>query len=94
MSRHPRTQSAVPAETTRVAKACFPYGPSYLRLSDELGTFFCDQDFADLFAVRGQPAVAPGRVAMVTLLPCAERLPDRQAADAVRSRIDWTYLLG
>jgi transposase len=84
----------VPAETARVAKACFPPGHPYLRLSDELGTLFCDQDFADLFAVRGQPAVAPGRLAIVTLLQFAERLPDRQAADAVRSRIDWKYLLG
>lgn len=30
----------------------------------------------------------------MTLLPCAERLSDRQAADAVRRRIDWTYVLG
>jgi transposase len=44
--------------------------------------------------VRGQPAAAPGRLAIVTLLQFAERLPDRQAADAVRSRIDWKYLLG
>jgi transposase len=94
MSLHPRTQYAVPAETARVAKACFPQGHPYLRLSDELGTLFCDQDFADLFPTRGQPAVAPGRLALVTLLPCAEHLPDRQAADAVRSRIDWKYLLG
>jgi transposase len=94
MSLHPRTTYAVPAETARVAQACFPHGHPYLRLSDELGTLFCDQDFADLFAVRGQPAVAPGRLAIVTLLQFAERLPDRQAADAVRSRIDWKYLLG
>ena len=94
MSLHPRTQYAVPAETARVAKACLPHGHPYLRLSDELGTLFCDHDFADLFPARGQPAVAPGRLALVTLLQFGERLPDRQAADAVRSRIDWKYLLG
>jgi transposase len=94
MSLHPRTQYAVPAETARVAKACLPQGHPYLRLYDELGTLFCDHDFADLFPARGQPAVAPGRLAIVTLLQFAERLPDRQAADAVRSRIDWKYLLG
>jgi transposase len=94
MSLHPRTEYAVPAETARVAKACFPPGHPYLQLHDELGTLFCDEDFADLFPARGQPAVAPGRLAIVTLLQFAERLPDRQAADAVRSRIDWTYVLG
>jgi transposase len=84
----------VPAETARVAKACLPHGHPYLRLSAALGALFCDHDVADLFPARGQPAVAPGRLAIVTLLPFAERLPDRQAADAVRSRIDWTYVLG
>ncbi|MBK8019846.1 MAG: transposase [Chloroflexi bacterium] len=31
---------------------------------------------------------------MVTIMQFAEGLTDRQAADAVRSRIDWKYLLG
>jgi hypothetical protein len=56
LSRHPRTQYAVPAETARAARACFPHGHPYLRLYDELGTLFCDHDFADLFPARGQPA--------------------------------------
>ena len=43
---------------------------------------------------RGQAAQAPWQVAVVTLLQFAENLSDRQAADAVRSRIDWKYLLG
>jgi len=30
----------------------------------------------------------------VTALQFAENLTDRQAADAVRGRIDWKYLLG
>jgi transposase len=33
-------------------------------------------------------------LAVVTVLQFAEGLSDRQAADAVRSRIDWKYLLG
>ena len=94
MSLHPRTHYAVPAETAHVAHACFPHGHPSLLLSEELGTLFNDQDFVELFPPRGQPAVAPGRLALVTLLQFAERLPDRQAADAVRSRIDWKYLLG
>ena len=31
---------------------------------------------------------------MVMVLQFAENLTDRQAADAVRGRIDWKYLLG
>lgn len=34
------------------------------------------------------------RLALITLLQFMEELPDRQAADAVRGRIDWKYLLG
>ena len=49
--------------------------------------------FQDLFSRRGQPAEAPWRLALVTLLQFAEGLSDRQAADAVRRCIDWKYLL-
>ncbi len=48
---------------------------------------------ADLFPTRGQPAAAPWRLALVTLFQFAEDLSDRQAADAVRARIDWKYAL-
>jgi len=34
------------------------------------------------------------RLALVTVLQYAENLTDRQAADAVRERIDWKYSLG
>jgi len=94
MSLHPRTHYHIPEETARVAKACFPQGHPYLRLSDTLGPIFHDHDFATLFPTRGQPAAAPGRLALISLLQFAENLSDRQAAHAVRSRIDWKYLLG
>jgi len=94
MSLHPRTSYDIPAETARIAQACFPKGHPYLRLADALGPIFHDHDFATLFPTRGQPAVAPGRLALISLLQFAENLSDRQAAHAVRSRIDWKYLLG
>jgi transposase len=46
-----------------------------------------DVAFAALFSTRGQPAEAPWRLALVTIMQYAEGLSDRQAADAVRSRI-------
>jgi transposase len=63
-----------------------------MRLYDELGTIFADHDFADLFAHRGQPAEAPFRLALITVLQFLEGLADRKAADAVRGRIDGKYL--
>jgi transposase len=83
----------VPQETVRVAKAAFPKGNPYLILRDELGPIFGDADFANLFSPTGQPAVSPWRLALITLMQFRENLSDRQAADAVRSRIDWKYLL-
>src|SRR3954447_26540330 len=80
--------------TARVARAAFPKGNPYLRLRDELGTVFGDADFADLYPRRGQPALPPWRLALVTVLQFREDLSDRRAADAVRARIDWKYLLG
>jgi transposase len=60
-------------------------------MRDTLGTLYQDDDFLDLFPTRGQPAEAPWRLALVTILQYAEGLTDRQAADAVRMRIDWKY---
>jgi transposase len=94
MSLHGRPIPPVPEETARVARATFPKGNTLLTLRDELGTIFSDQLFAHLYPTRGQPAEAPWRLALVTALQFVEQLSDRQAADAVRSRIDWKYALG
>jgi transposase len=59
-----------------------------------LRTLYQDDLFADLFPSRGQPAEAPWRLALVTIMQFLEGLSDRQAAEAVRSRLDWKYLLG
>ena len=93
MSMQPREPGEVPAETVRVARAAFPKGSLAIRLRDELGVLFTDEQFEGLFPVRGRPAWSPGRLALVSVLQFAEGLPDRQAALAVRARIDWKYAL-
>lgn len=93
MSLHPTANYIVPQPTARIAKAAFPKGALCLHLYDHLGTVFRDHDFADLFPRRGQPAEAPFRLALVTVLQYVEGLSDRGAANAVRSRLDWKYLL-
>ena len=84
----------VPADTQRVANAAFRKGNPYVTLRNELGTVFEDSDFTDLFSSTGRPSVPPWRLALVTVLQFRENLSDRQAAESVRSRIDWKYLLG
>jgi transposase len=83
----------VPPDTARVARAAFPKGQRYLCLADELATLFTDELFTTLFPAYGQPALVPWRLGLVTILQFAEGLSDRQAADMVRSRIDWKYVL-
>ena len=83
----------MPDDTARVARAAFRRCNPCLLLRDQLRAVFDDAGFADLCPKRGQPAYAPWRLALVTLLQFREGLSDRQAAEAVRARIDWKYLL-
>jgi transposase len=39
-----------------------------MRMRDELGELYHDQEFAELFPKRGQPAESPGRLAWVTVM--------------------------
>jgi transposase len=93
MSLQPQAVYIVPAETDRVAHAIFPKPNIVMRMYDEFGVIFNDADFTDLFPAQGQPALAPVRLALTTILQFMEGLTDRQAADAVRTRLDWKYLL-
>jgi transposase len=94
VSMRPKSIGLVPEDTARVARAAFPKGTTYVQMRDVLGTIYDDEDFAELFEARGRPAIAPWRLALVTLMRFSEGLSDRQAAEAVRARIDWKYALG
>ena len=93
MSLHPKPIPPVPEETKRVALAAFAKGNIYLQIRDSLGSIYLDQDFSDLFSVKGQPAQSPWRLALISLMQYMENLSDRQAAEAVQGRIDWKYAL-
>jgi transposase len=94
VSMHPQPIAPVPEDTARVAKAAFPKGNLYMHIRDVLGSIYDDEDFSELFEVRGRPAITPWRLALVTVMQFCEGLSDRQAAEAVRARIDWKYALG
>lgn len=84
----------IPETTQRIAKASLPKGNRYLTFRDEIGVIYQDEAFSHLFARLGQPAESPGLLAMITVMQYAEGLTDRQAAEAVGTRIDWKYALG
>jgi Sortase domain/Transposase domain (DUF772)/Pentapeptide repeats (8 copies) len=77
-----------------VAKNAFRKGALAIRPRDELGSWYDDAGFAAGYGARGKPGISPAQLAMVTVLQFTENLTDRQAADAVRGRLDWEYCLG
>lgn len=68
--------------------------PLPVLVRDKLGEWLADEQFAGAYGVRGKPGWPPSRLALVTIFQMAENLADRQAAEAVRTRIDWKYALG
>jgi transposase len=95
MSLKASPMQPIPELTGRIARSAFPRNDNiYMKMRDVFGTVYTDGQFADLYPQRGQPAESPWRLALVTVMQYAENLTDRQAADAVRGRIDWKYALG
>src|ERR1035438_6358379 len=94
MSIQPQPWPEVPADTARVARSAFRKGALAIRARDELGAWYHDEAFGAVYGVRGKPGISPAQLAMVTVLQFTENLTDRQAADAVRGRLDWKYCLG
>ncbi|MFZ0119279.1 MAG: transposase [Pseudonocardiaceae bacterium] len=68
--------------------------PLPVLVRDKLGEWLADEQFAGAYGVRGKPGWPPSRLALVTIFQKAENLTDRQAAEGVRTRIDWKYALG
>ncbi len=94
MSLEPQLNQAVPQLTAHVARSAFPKGTLAIRIRDALGPLFQDDVFADAFSRDSGPAASPAALALVSVMQYAENLSDRQAADQVRARLDWKYMLG
>src|SRR5215813_3415659 len=90
LSRHPPPIPPVPAETARVARTAVSHGTLSLTRRDALGTLCTADEFTALVPRCGQPAEAPWRLALVTIMPDGAAIAARQAAEAVRARIAWT----
>jgi transposase len=84
----------IPVQTARIAWASNPRGTPAMWVRDRLEGLFTDEDFADWYPADGRRGLSPARLVLVSVLQFAENLPDRQAAQAVRCRIDWKYALG
>jgi transposase len=83
----------LPANTARAAKSVFHIENLYMAIGDRLDLWIDDLNLDDLDAYGEKPASVLFVLAMVTIFQFAEDLPDRQAGDAVRTRLDWKYAL-
>lgn len=93
MSLQPQAIPPIPEETARVSRAIFPVGNRYMHLRDELGSIYTDEQFAALYPAGGQFAEQPWRIALLLVMQYMENYTDRQAAEAMKTRIDWKYVL-
>ncbi|GHO50761.1 hypothetical protein KSX_89240 [Ktedonospora formicarum] len=93
MSLQPQSLPAIPEETARVARSLFPKGNRYMWLRDELGALSHDEQFTSLSPNTGQFAEQPWRLALISIIQYMENYSDRQVAEAVKTRIDFKYLL-
>jgi len=91
--KRPKAEMCVPAETKPVAEAVFRGRNRYIAAFDRMPQLFSDEQFDELYSRRGQPGFSPALLSIVTILQFCEGLSDRDAVDAVRSRIDWKYVL-
>ncbi|MGZ4432842.1 MAG: IS1182 family transposase [Trebonia sp.] len=68
--------------------------PLAVTMRDRLGAWMTDGLFAAAFCARGRPGESPAMLAVVTVLQFAHDMTDREAAEAVETRLDWQYALG
>jgi len=88
-----RETAEMPADIAAVGQQLLPVTNLYRIIGDQLADLVRDADFADLYDTRGRPALSPALLALVTVFPFLEGVPDREAAEAVVLRLDWTYAL-
>jgi len=94
MCIQPRAGALIPETTVRVARACNPRGTVAMTIRDRLEGLWSDEDFAEWYPRDGRPGLSPAQLAIASVLQFLLELSDRQAAEAVRCRIDFKYAMG
>jgi transposase len=83
----------IPEETRRLVEPLLSEKSVYRLIGAEIDRIIQDEDFIDMYAEEGRPAVNPVILALVSVFQFIAKLPDRLAAEAVVMRMDWKYAL-
>ncbi|MFI1522683.1 transposase [Kitasatospora cineracea] len=79
--------------TAQIARASNPGGTTPMWVRDRLDGLWRDEDLAGWYPRDGRPGISPAQLATVGVLQFLLGLSDRQAAEAVRCRIDFKYAM-
>ncbi len=93
MSLKPQPPQPIPTEIAAWGAKHLTTDSPYRLVGDTLFAQFHDADFTDLYHPEGKPGLSPVFLAFVTIFQQLEKLPDRAAANALVTRLDWKYAL-
>ena len=83
----------IPEEAHRLVEPLLAADSVYRLVGNEIDQIMGDEDFLDMYATEGRPAVNPVVLALVSIFQFLWKLPDRAAAEAVVMRLGWKYAL-
>lgn len=83
----------IPRETARVAKAVFGHSNFYIQVGEHLEAILEDIQLASLSEAVRDPMAGGATLPLISFFQFVEGLTDAQAADAVRTRIEWKFAL-
>lgn len=84
----------VPTDTAAIGQKVLKANNVYRQIGERFDELFPQEsEFAFLYESLGRGALPPLLSALVTVFQMLEKVPDRQAAEFVASRIDWKYAL-
>jgi transposase len=93
MSFKPQPARPIPEELAHLGAKLLAADNAYRLIGDRLYAQYDEAEFAELYAAEGKPAISPVILSFVTAFQFMENLGDRDAADALRLRLDWKYAL-
>jgi transposase len=93
MSLPDRFPEQVPALTSQIVGSLLGEMSLYRMVGDHIHEMIDEDGFIDMYSVIGRPGISPMILLLVTLFQFVEKLPDRQATEMARTRMDWKYAL-